>query len=150
MPQFLTAYYSLLTCLMVPWPIALLTLFYGVITTLAVAHGWRLLISGDAMWAVVESARLTRIAWALVWVGVASVAMIGLPLRRPWGRNFAILTSWLLIVTTLAQAGVLVASGKPGLGLAVTFSVACHYLMIRYLKRPVVVAWFREREGSAV
>jgi len=128
---------------MIPWSIALLTLFYGVIATLAAAHVWRMLMSGAAMWAVVHRASVSRVVWALVWLGVASAAMIGLPLRRAWGRSLAIITSWLLIVTTLAMAGVLVASGKPGLGLAVTFSIACHYLMIRYLKRPVVVAWFR-------
>jgi hypothetical protein len=135
---------------MIPWPIAVLTLFYGVIATVAAAHAWRMVVSGSLAWAVLHKASISPFVWALVWVGVASAAMVGLPLRRLWGRSLAMITSWLLILTTLALAGVLVASGKPGLGLAVTFSVACHYLMIRYLKRPMVVAWFRSREGSAV
>lgn len=135
---------------MIPWPMALLTLFYGVIATVAAAHAWRMVMSEGLVWAAFHHAGISPFVWALVWLGAASAAMIGLPLRRLWGRSLAMITSWLLIVTTLAIAGVLVASGKPGLGLAVTFSIACHYLMIRYLKRPVVVAWFRSREGSAV
>jgi len=135
---------------MVPWPIALLTLFYGVIATVAAAHAWRMLVPGAVTSAIFQKASISHVGWALVWLVVASAAMIGLPLRRLWGRSLAILTSWLLIATTLAIAGALVAAGKPALALAVSCSVGCHYLMIRYLKRPLVVAWFRQQEGSAV
>jgi hypothetical protein len=119
---------------MIPWPVALLTAFYCVVATLSAAM----------LWNIVRGASRQPLVWALAWLGVSGAAMCGLPLLRPWGRRMALLTSWLLIGATLAVAAGLVAAGKPALGLAVTFSTACHYLMVRYLKRPAVRAWFGE------
>jgi len=47
-----------------------------------------------------------------------------------------------LASATLAASALLVASGRPGAGLAVTFSTAFHILVIRYLQRPSVKALF--------
>lgn len=125
---------------MVPWPIALLTLFYGVIATLAAAMTWKVML-GSAQ---------QLLAWTVVWLVLSGGATCGLPLLRPWGRVMAMWTSILLMLATLAAAGVLVAAGHPGIGLAVTLSTACHYLMIRYLQRPAVKAYFGFRvKGSA-
>jgi len=123
---------------MVPWPIALLTLFYGVIATLSAAMVWRT-AHGEVS---------VQFAWAALWLICSGGAMCGLPLLRPWGRALAVWTSALLIVATLAMAGVLVAAGRPGIGLAVTLSAACHYLMIRYLQRPSVKTWFEGQEPA--
>ncbi len=119
---------------MVPWPIALLALFYGVIATLSAAMVWRTAHGEISL----------RFAWATLWLICSAGATGGLPLLRPWGRTLAIWTSALLMVATLAVAAVLVAAGRPGIGLAVTLSTACHYVMIRYLKRPAVRRWFDE------
>lgn len=119
---------------MVPWPIALLTLFYGGVAALSAATLWK----GALGWTH-QSA-----VWAAIWLACSGAAAVGLAWLRPWGRHLAMGTSWLLIASTLAIAGLLVAGGHPAAGLLVTFSTACHYLMIRYLKRPTVMRWFGE------
>jgi len=125
---------------MVPLPIALLSIFYGVVAALAAAMAWKIALG-----------RLHQpIAWALVWLFCSGGAALGLAQLKPWGRKLAIWTSWLLILSTLAISGLLVVARRPGLGLAVTFSTACYYLMIRYLKRPGVIAWFGEEKPTRV
>ncbi len=119
---------------MVPWPIALLALFYGAVAALSAATLWKITLG----W-VQQSA-----AWAVIWLACSGGAVVGLVWLRPWGRRLAIWTSWLLILSTVAVSGLLVAGKQPLAGLIVTFSTACHYLMIRYLKRPAVVRWFGE------
>lgn len=123
---------------MIPWPIALLALFYGVVATLAAATAWKIILG-------VSAASWT---WAVVWVVLSGGAVYGLIFLKPWGRKLAIWTSTLLIVTTLAVSALLIASTQPGFGLLMTFSTACHYLMIRYLQRPMVKAWFEEQTIS--
>ncbi len=119
---------------MVPWPVALLTLFYGVIAALSAAMVTRILtgVSHQSVW------------WPIAWLALSAGAVCGLPLLTSWGRRLAIAVSSLLILATLAAAGVLVAAGRPGIGLLVTFSTGCHYLMIRYLQRPSVTTLFRQ------
>ena len=117
---------------MVPWPIALLTLFYGAITALSAATLWKIALG----W-VHQSP-----VWAVVWLVCSAGAVVGLVWLRPWGRRLAIVTSWLLIASTLAISGLLVVGKQPLAGLLVTFSTACHYLMIRYLSRPAVKMLF--------
>lgn len=119
---------------MVPWPLAVLALFYGAIATL----------SGAMLWKIAAGMSHQPMAWAIVWLACSSGATVGLALLRPWGRRLAIWTSWLLIAATLAVAAALVAGGRPVAGLIVTFSTSGYYLVIRYLKRPLVVAWFGE------
>ena len=117
---------------MIPWSIALLTLFYGIIATASAAMAWKGLAGLGH----------PSLLWAGTWLALSGGAVCGLPLLRPWGRRCAVWTSWLLILSTLATAGVIVASGRPGMGLLVTLSTACHYVMIRYLQRPAVRTWF--------
>ena len=119
---------------MIPWPVALLALFYCVIATMSAGMAWNILCGASQQ----------PLSWALAWLAISGGAMCGLPLLKPWGRCLALWTSWMLIGATLAVAGGLVAAGKPVVGLVVTFSTACHYLMVRYLKRPSVKAWFGE------
>ena len=124
---------------MVPWPIALLTLFYGIVAAVSAATLWRILIG------VTER----PMAWPLVWLALSAGAMCGLPLLQAWGRRCAVWTSWLLTASTLAGSALLVASGRPAAGLAVTFSAALHLLVIRYLTRPSVKRWFGETREIA-
>ena len=117
---------------MVPLPIGLLALFYAVVATTSAATLWKIATG------VVER----PVAWPLCWLVLSAGAMCGLPLLRSWGRRFAVWTSSLLTASTLAGSALLVASGRPVAGLAVTFSTAFHLLVIRYLTRPSVKTYF--------
>ena len=117
---------------MVPWPIALLSLFYGVNATIAASAIWNRVagVSPQPLWG------------PLVWLALAASAMCGLPLLRSWGRTCALWASGLMGLMTLAVAGVLAGSGRPLGGLLVTLAASVHVLIIRYLRRPSVRAWF--------
>lgn len=119
---------------MIPWPIALLILFYGGVAFYSAASLWSRFLGSGGQSPVV----------LVLWMALSAVAATGLIWLKPWGRRFAMITSWLFIVTTLSLSALFIASGKPAVGLATTFTTACHYLMIRYLKRPEVLGWFGE------
>ena len=121
---------------MIPWPIALLTLFYAVVAT----------VSASALWKSAAGTAGASLVWPLLWLAVSAGAMLGLPLLKPWGRRCAVWTSAWLIVATLATAALLVVAGHPGAGLAVTFSVLVHAVMLRYLQRPSVKSYFTNLE----
>ena len=122
---------------MIPTPIAILALFYGLVATLSAA----------AVWRVASGASHQSLLWAVGWLALSVGATCGLPLLRPWGRTLALVTSAALMAATLAVSAALIASGHPGAGLAVTFTTAFHALVIRYLGRPVVKRYFVAHEG---
>lgn len=117
---------------MVPWPIAFLTLFYAIIATSSAVNVWKGASGASAKSPI----------WPLVWLVLSAGATIGLPLLKPWARQLAIWTSVLLLVTTLAFAGVLVAATKPGAALVTALLAGTHAIVIRYLQRPLVKAQF--------
>ena len=117
---------------MVPWPIALLTLLYGVIAT----------ASATTVWKVVNGMSQQSLMWPIAWLASSAGAMCGLPLLKVWGRRLAICTSALLLLVTLAIVGLFVRSGHPLGGLLVGFMAGTHALVIRYLQRPTVKALF--------
>lgn len=118
---------------MVPWPIAVLTLFYGVIAAASASMSWQVII-GVAQ---------RPLAPQLLWLLVSSGAMLGLPLLRSWGRRLAIWTSVGLMVVMLSVAGILVlAAHKVGLGLLMAAGSGLHMLAIRYLNLPSVKMYF--------
>ena len=125
---------------MVPWPIALLSLFYGVIATIAAASVWKVAVGMSHQ----------HMLWPLTWLVLSSGAMCGLPLLKPWGRRLAIWTSALLLLVTLAIAGLCVRSGHPVGGLLAAFIAGTHVLVIRYLQRPIVKAYFESGERCEV
>ena len=119
---------------MVPWPIALLSLFYGAVAAASAATLWKSVSHGHA----------SSVIWSLMWLILSAGSMCGVPLLRPWGWTMAIWTSGLLAVATLGLAGLLVANGHPAGGLAVSLSAGAQVLAIRYLQRPVVKACFKQ------
>ena len=123
---------------MIPWPIALLALFYGVIAT----------ISAATVWKIVAGTVDRTLIWPLVWLVVSAGAMFGLPLLRPWGRTCAIVGLVLMAVVTLAYAGLLVLASKPLIGLAATGLAGVHVVVIRYLRRPMVKGFFHGTEQA--
>jgi hypothetical protein len=120
---------------MIPWPIAMLTLFYGVLAALSAA----------STWTIVTGASQRPLLVHLGWLALSGATTLGLPLLRPWGRRLAVWTSGALMAVLLAIAGLLVlAARQPVLGLATAVVAASQMIPIRYLQRPAVKAWFQQ------
>ncbi|MBI3320686.1 MAG: hypothetical protein HYZ91_00255 [Candidatus Omnitrophica bacterium] len=117
---------------MVPWPLALLSLFYGVVATLSASMVWR----------IVTGTLARPLIWPMMWLALSAGVMLGLPLLKSWGRVLAMAASVLMTATTLAIAAVLAAVGRPGLSLLATVSAGAHVLAIRYLTRPQIKDYF--------
>ncbi len=117
---------------MIPWPIALLSLFYGVLTAASAATVWKIL----------TGALHQPLLWALAWLALSVGAMCGLALLKSWGRALAIFGSVLMAVLTLAVAGLCAINGHPFGGLLSTVGAGIHLIVIRYLRRPMVRAYF--------
>ena len=117
---------------MIPWPIALLTLFYGALAAASAATVWKIAIG------------LTDrpISWPLAWLAASVGLMCGLPLLKPWARQLAIAGSWMLVATTLAIAGLLARADRPIAALGATLGCTIHLIVIRYLGRPSVKVHF--------
>lgn len=117
---------------MLPWPIALLALCYG-----ALAAG-----SAAVVWTICAAGAQQPLMWPLAWFGLSVTAMCGLALLRPWARTVAVLgSSWMTLVT-LAVAAALVAGGRPLQALVAALGASVHLIVIRYLRRPSVKAYF--------
>ncbi len=119
---------------MVPWPIALVTLYVGVIATLSAAMVFR----------IVSGTSTRSLVWPLAWLGVSLGVVCGLPLLKSWARHLAVVELVCVTVVMLAVAGGLVMSGRPVGGLLATLGVSVPLVAIRYLRRPSVKAWFGE------
>lgn len=117
---------------MVPWPIALLTLFYGAIAAASTAMAWKSLIGISHQ----------PLIWALLWLALSASVMCGLPFLKRWARAAAIFGSVLMAVLILAVAGLLVMHGRPLGALLATMGAGLHLLIIRYLRRPSIKAMF--------
>ena len=121
---------------MVPWPIALLAVFYALIATASAASVWRI-ISGMSHQAL---------GWPLGWLAASSAAVYGLVLLRSWARRLALIGFIALCVIALAVAGLSVTSGAPVGGLLSTLIAGGYVVAIRYLQRPSTKAYFGSSE----
>lgn len=117
---------------MVPWPIALLTLFYGVIAAASAVTAWR----------VVAGVIDRPLIWPAGWLVLSASVMCGLPLLRRWARALAVITSALMVLVALSMAGVFVMAGHPLGAVLATVGAGMHLVIIRYLRRPHVRAYF--------
>ena len=120
---------------MIPWPVALLSLFYALVAT----------VSASAAWKVIQGMSDRPIIWPLAWLALAFGTAYGLALMKPWGRALAVLGSVVMAAITLALAGLLVAGGHPVAALLATLGASVHAVVIRYLQRPTVKAYFSEK-----
>ena len=125
---------------MIPWPVALLSLFYALVAT----------VSASAAWKVISGMSDRPILWPLAWFALAFSAMCGLALLRPWGRTLAVLGSVVMAMITLAFAGLLVMGGHPIGALLSTLAASVHAVVIRYLGRPVVRGYFNRGISESV
>ena len=117
---------------MVPWPIALLTLFFGVIAA----------ASGATAWKVLNGVSERSFTWSVAWLALSMAIACGLPLLKPWARKLAVIGTWLLAVMTLAISAFLILSGRPLAALGSTLGTVVYLIIIRYLGRPAVKAFF--------
>ena len=124
--------------MMVPWPIALLTLFYGAVAAASAA----------TVWGICCGRSHQPLPWALAWLGFSASTMCGLPLFKSWARRLAVFGSILMVALILAIAALLAMHGHPIGALAATLASAIHVLIIRYLRRPVVRACFEAAESN--
>lgn len=117
---------------MVPWPIAVLSLVYGVMAAASAAMVWKITLG------IVER----PIIWPMGWLSLSVAAMCGLALLKPWARGLAIVGLALIALVTLAVAGLFILSARPWIALLTTLGAGVPLVMIRYLRRPTVRAFF--------
>ncbi len=117
---------------MLPWPIAVLSLVYGVIAAASAATAWR-----------ISAGLIDRpIIWPVAWLALSVAAMCGLALLKPWARTLAIIGLALIALVALAVAGLFILGARPWVALLVTLAAGVPLVMVRYLRRPTVKAFF--------
>ena len=119
---------------MVPWPVALLTLFYGLLAA----------VSGVGVWKIVTGAADRPLLWPVAWLALSVAVMCGLPLLKSWARRLAVAGSAGLGLVTLGFALLIAGAGRPGLGLLGALLAGTHLVVIRYLRRPSVKGYFEQ------
>ena len=119
---------------MVPWPIGLLAILYAVLATSSAATVWKAVsgVIGHPVWG------------AAFWCGISMALVVGLTLLRAWARVLAVWSSVLMVIGTLGGAALAIAQHHPdpARSLVMTVMASAHLLIIRYLTRPRVKAWF--------
>jgi hypothetical protein len=120
---------------MVPWSIALLTMFYAALASASAA----------ALWQATQGTSLARsLGWSGFWCILSAVLAVGLALLKPWARRLAIWSSVFMMVGALGVAGMAIAQANPEpvRSLIATAWASVQVVVIRYLSRPHVKAWF--------
>ena len=123
---------------MVPWPIGILTLFYGVLATISAANVWHVLCGTSQQ----------SMVWPLAWFVGSMAITCGLPLLKPWARWLAIAGSVVMIMISLVMADLLARSGHPWPAMAATLGAGVHLVIIRYLRRPTIKTFFGSGHGA--
>lgn len=126
---------------MIPWPIALIAAFYGVV------FAW----SSAALWRAGAAPASASIGWAGWWSAGSFVLMVGLVFLKPWARRLAVWSSGLLLLSSLGAALLAVAQPVPDArhSLLATGLAALQLVLIRYLTRPHVKRWFAKEPHGA-
>lgn len=121
---------------MVPWPIAVVCGLYAVIATAAAVAVWRALSEGG----------VAAIGWSWFWLAMAGSVVAGLAFMKPWGRRLAVWGSLALLVGALGSAvlAIMHAPPQPLRSMTATGLAGVYLVVIRYLTRPRVKAWFVE------
>ena len=120
---------------MIPWPLAALSILYGLLAFLSVVRLTECLARG----------MLAGGLWSMLWVVVASGACIGLPGQKEWGRRLAVFGAILFMAAALIGAVILVVRvpPQPRLALLETLLAGLALMVLRYLTRPHIKGQFR-------
>jgi len=127
---------------MIPWPIALVVLLYGLIAASSAAR----------MWQGIASRSVSSSAWSLAWCLMAGAVVVGLAWLRPWARRLAVWSSLVMMLGALGAAlfTILQPTPHPRHSLVATGMASLYLVVSRYLSRPRVKAWFGVGERGKV
>ena len=119
---------------MIPWSVALIALAYAAIASASAA----------TLVKIAEGRASQPVFWPALWLAVSLTLLVGLAQMKPWARRLAI---WSSVLIASGAAGIASASiarpvPEPGWALAATGAASLQLLIIRYLTRPRVKAWF--------
>ena len=119
---------------MIPWPVALLCALFAVFASASAATMWQR-ASGQLHGSVV---------WSGVWCALSATLVVGLALLKPWARRLTIGASVLMMLCALGVAvtSVLQPKAEPVRSVLATAVASVQLLIIRYVTRPHVKAWF--------
>ena len=123
---------------MIPWPIALLSLFYAAVAASSTSTLWRVAVG-----------QLHRsVVWPAIWFTASAALVMGLAFLKPWARTLAVWSSTVMVATSLGAAGLAIvrAHPEPWQSLCATGIAGAHLMVIRYLTRPHVRVWFGASE----
>ena len=117
---------------MVPWPIALIAIWYGMMSA----------ASGAMLWKIAIGLLERSIIWPGMWFALSLSTMCGLALMKPWARVLAVVGAAVFTIVCLAMAGLLVMAGRPFGGFVATLAAGVQVVVMRYLRRPHVKTYF--------
>ena len=119
---------------MIPWPLAALSILYGLLAFLSAVRLVECIAQPSAV----------GVAWTALWLVLAAGACIGLPAQKEWGRRFAVVGAALFTVAAIIGAVVLVVRTPPHPKFALldTLLAGVALVVIRYLRRPVIKSKF--------
>ncbi len=119
---------------MIPWPLAALSMLYGLLAFLSVVRLTACLAQHDVMSSV----------WTALWLAVTAGACIGLPGQKEWGRRCAVGGAALFTAAAIISAVVVVVRvpPQPRYALLDTLLAGAALIVMRYLRRPVIKAQF--------
>lgn len=120
---------------MIPWPLAALSILYGLLAFLSAVR-----LAG-----CIARGTVAGIVWTALWLLVASAACIGLPAQKEWGRRCALVGAILFTAAALVGAVMLVmrTPPQPQQALLETVLAGVALVVLRYLRRPVIKAQFQ-------
>ena len=123
------------TAPMIPWPLAALSILYGLLAFLSAVQ----------MVTCIAQQSAAGVVWTALWLVLAAGACIGLPAQKEWGRRFAVVGAALFTVAAIIGAVVLVVHTppQPQQALLETLLAGVALIVVRYLRRPIVKAQFR-------
>ncbi|MBI3088058.1 MAG: hypothetical protein HYY91_04150 [Candidatus Omnitrophica bacterium] len=126
---------------MIPWPIALLAGLYAVLGTCSAAALWRILQGQEARSPL----------WPMAWTVVSGAIVVGFAFLKPWARTLAIWSAAFTLVGSLSAAllAVLRPHPEPMRSVTATAMAGVYLLVLRYLTRPHVKAWFTKEPHGA-
>ncbi len=122
----------------VPSLLAVVCLVYGALAAALGASLYRMLVQN-------EPGNLVTTGGGFV---VAVFVVYGLAFMRKWAWKLTLFASYILVVFGLGLSGLYVLSGYPFYGVIATCVSGLQFVVIRYLKRPVIRTLFGVKQAK--